>query len=89
MRADTARATVRSQEDQVLGAIMAELGVETASAMKEAPTANPVAADAGAAAAQPQGAVAGGTADGGGSGGGGGDDLDAELQRRLDNLRRT
>mmetsp|Transcript_37331 Transcript_37331/g.98759 ORF Transcript_37331/g.98759 Transcript_37331/m.98759 type:complete len:133 (+) Transcript_37331:571-969(+) len=76
------------EEDAVLGSIMAELGVEVDNAMKVAPTASVAAAEAQPAAGV---AAAGGAAAGGGDagGGGGGDDLDAELQRRLDNLRRT
>ena len=66
----------------MLGGILAELGVEIGGQMSSAPTA-PMAAGSGAEASADAGVAAAGDA------GGGGDDLDAELQKRLDNLRRT
>ena len=75
------------EEDAVLGSIYAELGVDLLNKMGEAPTSSMQAPSGqGEATATPVAAASGGD-DGGG--GGGGDDLDAELQRRLDNLRRT
>ena len=76
-----------AQEDNILGSIFAELGVEATAGIAATPTAN-VSAAAPSTTAQPAAAAAaaGGGDDGGG---GGGDDLDAELQKRLDNLRRT
>jgi len=75
------------EEDNILGSIFAELGVEATAGIAATPTAN-VSAAAPSTTAQPAAAAAaaGGGDDGGG---GGGDDLDAELQKRLDNLRRT
>jgi len=74
------------EEDNILGAILAEVGFEAASKLSDAPTAQ-VSSGASAEAATPQAAAAG--ASGGDADAGGGDDLDAELQRRLNNLRRT
>jgi len=71
------------EEEQVLGGILAELGVEATSGLSATPTA-PMAQAAGTSDATPAAVPA---AAGGGDGGG--DDLDAELQKRLDNLRRT
>mmetsp|Transcript_31583 Transcript_31583/g.99310 ORF Transcript_31583/g.99310 Transcript_31583/m.99310 type:complete len:92 (+) Transcript_31583:1-276(+) len=67
------------EEDSILGSVLAEIGVELDNKMMGASTA-PMQAAASTAAAEPQGVPAVG---------GGGDDLDAELQKRLDNLRRT
>mmetsp|Transcript_1178 Transcript_1178/g.3790 ORF Transcript_1178/g.3790 Transcript_1178/m.3790 type:complete len:224 (-) Transcript_1178:99-770(-) len=68
------------EEDSILGSVLAEIGVELDNKMMGASTA-PMQAAASTAAAEPQGVAA--------VGGGGDDDLDAELQKRLDNLRRT
>ena len=80
------------EEEAVVGAILAELGVEAASKMESAPTTQVPMGEVGAASSGETAAAAasggGGGGDGGG-GGGGGADLDAELQKRLDNLRRT
>jgi len=78
------------EEDAVLGGILAELGVEVSGQLSTVPTASVHAGAEGASAsgAASAGAAAAG-ADGCGPAGGGGDDLDAELQKRLDNLRRT
>lgn len=62
--------------------MLAELGVEIGNKLSNAPSTNMAAS---AAAAEPQGVAAAG----GGGGDAGGDDFDAELQKRLDNLRRT
>ena len=71
------------EQDAVLGSVLAELGVETMSKMDATPQGQMAAADAGAGQAeQPVAAAAGG-------GGGGDDDGMADLQARLDNLRRT
>ena len=68
----------------LLGSVLAELGVETMSKMDATPQGQMAAADAGAGQAeQPQAAAAAG------GGGGGDDDGMADLQARLDNLRRT
>jgi len=69
------------EEEKLLGAVYAELGIEQLNSMPEvgsgpAASASGGAADAGVAAAD-------------GGGGGGDDDMDAELQKRLDNLKRT
>jgi len=72
------------EEDMVLGSILAELGVEATAGVSAVPT-DKVAQNTGASSAE---AAAVPAAAGGGDGGGG-DDLDAELQKRLDNLRRT
>ena len=72
------------EEEEILGAVFAELGVETANKMGDAPSGQVAMPSAGG--EQQQVAA---TAGDGGGGGGGGDDLDDELQRRLDNLRRT
>ena len=72
------------EEEEILGAVFAELGVETANQMGDAPSGQVAMPSAGG--EQQQVAA---TAGDGGGGGGGGDDLDDELQRRLDNLRRT
>ena len=71
------------EEDEILGAVFAELGVETANQLGDAPSTQVAMPSAGGEQQQ----VAATAGDGGG--GGGGDDLDDELQRRLDNLRRT
>ena len=72
------------EQDAVLGSVLAELGVETMSKMDATPQGQMAAADAGAGQAeQPQAAAAAG------GGGGGDDDGMADLQARLDNLRRT
>ena len=72
------------EEEEILGAVFAELGVETANQLGDAPSGQVAMPSAGG--EQQQVAA---TAGDGGGGGGGGDDLDDELQRRLDNLRRT
>jgi hypothetical protein len=74
---------LQEEEASILGAVLAELGVEVGNKLSDAPSTKMAGA---AAAAEPQGMAAAG---GGGGGDGGGDDLDAELQKRLDNLRRT
>ena len=77
------------EEEAVLGAVFAELGVDLESKLSETPTAA-MAAPSSEKAEASKGAVA--AAGGGGPpdvSDAGGDDLDAELQRRLDNLRRT
>ena len=74
------------EEEEILGAVFAELGVETANQMGDAPSGQVAMPSAGG--EQQQVAATAGDG-GGGGGGGGGDDLDDELQRRLDNLRRT
>ena len=72
------------EQDAVLGSVLAERGVETMSKMDATPQGQMAAADAGAGQAeQPQAAAAAG------GGGGGDDDGMADLQARLDNLRRT
>lgn len=79
---DDAFAEDEDEEDEkfILDSVLAELGIEVGNKMGDAPTAKMT---QGAVAAEPQGvAAAGGPS-------GGGDDLDAELQKRLDNLRRT
>ena len=77
------------EEEMVLGAVFAELGVDLQSNLSEVPTAAvDVSASESGGVAVAAAAGGGGGGDAGG-GGGGGDDLDAELQRRLDNLRRT
>jgi len=72
------------EEENILGGILAELGVEIANKLDAAPTAN-------MAAATPAAEAAGGSVAAAGDSGGGAppDDLDADLQKRLDNLRRT
>jgi len=70
------------EEEKVLGAVFAELGIEQMNSMPDvgsgpATSASAAAADTGVAATD------------GGGGGGGDDDMDAELQKRLDNLKRT
>jgi len=79
------------EEEMVVGQVMAELGVQLAGAVPSAGVSTMEAGASGAeagAAAQAQPAAASGGGDGG-AGGGDANDLDAELQRRLDNLRRT
>jgi len=74
------------EEDNLLGGILAELGVEVGNKMAtpgNAPIAMQSAGGAGTT------GEAAGVAMAGGGGDAGGDDLDAELQKRLDNLRRT
>jgi len=71
------------EEEAVLGAIFAELGVDQMNQMADAPLTSVAAPSSGGEAVAEPAAAAGG------GGGGGDDDLDAELQRRLDNLRRT
>ena len=71
------------EEEKVLGAIFQELGIAELNKMGDAPTSQ---VESGTGAAEPGGMMA---ASGGDGGGGGGDDLDAELQKRLENLRRT
>ena len=79
----------------MLGSVFAELGVDLLNKMGEAPTTSMAAPAAGEGASSSAAALGGMAAGGGGSGApvdvgdAGGDDLDAELQRRLDNLRRT
>ena len=73
------------EEEEILGAVFAELGVETANQLGDAPSGQVAMPSAGGEQQQ----VAATAGDDGGGGGGGGDDLDDELQRRLDNLRRT
>ena len=73
------------EEDAILGAVFAELGVGVANQLGDAPSDQMAMPSAGGEQKQ----VAAAAGDGGGGGGGGGDDLDDELQRRLDNLRRT
>lgn len=70
------------EEEAIVGAVLAELNVGVASSMATTTGAKQA---AGAGAAE-QGAVPLAAADGGGAGA---EDLDAELQKRLDNLRRT
>ena len=77
------------EEDAVLGAVFAELGVDMMNKLSDAPTTSMQAPEAQAVPAQGGVAAADGGGGGGGGDAGGGDDLDAELQRRLDNLRRT
>ena len=78
------------EEESIVGQVLQELGVEQAAGMAIAPTSSAAASSsAGTAASQGEPAVDVGDGGGGGGGGGGGDDLDAELQKRLDNLRRT
>ena len=77
-----------SEEENVLGGILAELGVEVGNQMASAGT-GPVASGTSSSGAAEGTAAAAAAADGGGGADGGGDDLDAELQKRLDNLRRT
>ena len=73
------------EEEAIVGAILAELNVNIAGAMASAtPGMQDVAAGAAEQAPLPQ-AAGGGPADAGGAGG---EDLDAELQKRLDNLRK-
>eukprot|EP00967_Tisochrysis_lutea_P028610 scaffold33332_cov31-Tisochrysis_lutea.AAC.4 len=68
------------EEESILGAVLAELGVEVGNKIADTPS-SVVAATAPA--AEPQVAATAGGANAGA------DDLDAELQKRLDNLRRT
>ena len=76
------------EEEAVLGAILQEVGFQQSQAMGDAPSTSASSAAASAAAsAAPVPAAAGGGGPPGGDAGG--DDLDAELQKRLDNLRRT
>jgi charged multivesicular body protein 2A len=70
------------EEDSLLGAIYAELGIEAAGKMDAVPTAGVGGQGAAAAAGGSEGDAAA-------SAGAAGDALDAELQKRLDNLRRT
>mmetsp|Transcript_13623 Transcript_13623/g.32561 ORF Transcript_13623/g.32561 Transcript_13623/m.32561 type:complete len:215 (-) Transcript_13623:268-912(-) len=70
------------EEENVLGSILAELGVEIGNKMAAPGSGAVPSASAGAAVGEPAGVSASG-------GAGGGEDLDAELQRRLDSLRRT
>lgn len=73
------------EEEAIVGAILAELNVNIAGSMASAtPGMQDVAAGAAEQAPLPQ-AAGGGPADAGGAGG---EDLDAELQKRLDNLRK-
>ena len=75
------------EEEEILGAVFAELGVGLANQLGDAPSDQMAMPSAGGAEQKQEAAAAG---DGGGAGGGGGgDELDDELQRRLDNLRRT
>ena len=72
------------EEESIVGQVLQELGVEQMDKMAVAPTTSAAASsavDVSAGEAQP--AAASGGADPGA------DDLDAELQKRLDNLRRT
>ena len=74
---------MQDEEENVLGSILAELGVEIGNKMAAPGSAAVPAAPVATAGAGSEGvAMAGG-------GDAGGDDLDAELQKRLDNLRRT
>jgi len=75
------------EEEAVVGAILAELGIEAASKLESAPTTQVPSGEVGTSSGGE--AVAAASGGGGGDGGGGGADLDAELQKRLDNLRRT
>ena len=77
------------EEENVLGSVLQELGVDLENKMAAAGS-DPMQAPSQGQVAAPQAAVAAG-GDGGGVGGGGGGeaDLDDELQKRLDNLRRT
>lgn len=70
------------QEEGILGAIYAELGIEEANKMEAVPTAGVAAPSAGGTSEPAESAAAGAS-------GGESDALDAELQKRLDNLRRT
>jgi len=72
----------QDEEENVLGSILAELGVEIGNKMAAPGSGAVPSASAGAAVGEPAGVSASG-------GAGGGEDLDAELQRRLDSLRRT
>ena len=71
------------QEESIVGQVLAELGVEEMDKMAVAPT-KAAAASVDVSAGEGTAAAAGDE-----GGGGGGDDLDAELQKRLENLRRT
>ena len=71
------------EEENVLGSVLAELGVDVANQLGDAPKTSVTASEA-APAAQAFASGASGEANDGG-----GDDMDAELQKRLDNLRRT
>jgi len=76
------------EEEAVLGSVFAELGVDLLNKMGETPT-SAMAAPSGVESSADGGMVAAASDSSGGGGGGGDDGLDAELQRRLDNLRRT
>lgn len=67
----------------MLGSILAELGVEIGNKMAAPGSTAVPAAPVAAAGSSGEGVAMAGSGDGGG------DDLDAELQKRLDNLRRT
>ena len=73
------------EEEAIVGAILAELDVNVAGSMASAtPGMQDVAAGAAEQAPLPQAAGGGPAA----AGGAGGEDLDAELQKRRDNLRK-
>jgi len=74
------------EEENVLGSILAELGVEMGNKFEGSVPSTMIEPGSSAAAASEGQAVA---VAGSSGGEGGGDDLDAELQKRLDNLRRT
>jgi len=74
------------EEDSLLNQVYLELGIEATNNMAAPGTGSIATPAASGAAVASAGASA---AAGGDDGGGGGDDLDAELQKRLDNLRRT
>jgi len=69
------------EEDAILHGVLAELGVEIGNTMGSAPSSSVAEASSADKQESATAAAAGG--------GGGGEDLDAELQARLDNLRRT
>ena len=75
------------EEENVLGSVLQELGVDLENKMAAAGSDPMQAPSQGGQVAAPQAAVAAGGDAGGG--GGGEADLDDELQKRLDNLRRT
>merc|ERR1719450_1044621 len=76
------------EEENILGSVLAELGVEGGNKMASAGS-DPIGQSGQTpGAAVPQAAADGGDPGGGGDAGGGGGDLDSDLQRRLDNLRR-
>lgn len=78
------------EEENILNSVFAELGVEVDKQLSSAPQ-MPIESAAAKSAPDDAGQVAAGAAagDGDGSSSGGGGDLDAELQKRLENLRRT